>query len=190
MSGSDPRSGSGPRGGRATDQAEPTDFESLDAEQTPPEAGVAGRAAERPLLLVGYLLAGVYLGFIFVLSEVVSWYRIQEMFRFQSFHMYGIIGLAVIVGGAFLQLMKRARIRSLSGSPVVTRPKEWGGGRIPGARYWIGGTAFGMGWALLGACPGPIFALLGSGITVMVIPLAAALAGTWTYAALRPRLPH
>jgi uncharacterized protein len=112
------------------------------------------------------------------------------MFRFQSFHMYGIIGMAVAVGAVSLQVLKRGERRSLSGDPIGTQPKEWGGGGIPGARYWIGGTFFGMGWALLGACPGPIFALLGSGITVMVVPLMGALAGTWTYAVLRPWLPH
>ncbi len=181
--------------GPATAADGPPDFERLDtqpASLTPEAAAGQGqeRSGERALLLLGYLLTGTLLGFVFVLSEVVSWYRIQEMFRFQSFHMYGIIGMAVTVGALFLQILKRSGMTSLSGDPIRTQPKEWGGGRIPGARYWIGGTLFGMGWALLGACPGPIFALLGSGISVMLTPLAAALVGTWTYAALRPRLPH
>jgi uncharacterized protein len=169
----------------------PPDFECLDAGATPadPKRTEEGTSPGSALYL-GYLLAGVFLGFLFIVSEAVSWYRIQEMFRFQSFHMYGIIGMAVAVGAVSLQILKRRERRSLSGDPIGTQPKEWGGGRIPGARYWIGGTFFGMGWALLGACPGPIFALLGSGVTVMVVPLVGALAGTWTYAALRSRLPH
>jgi len=146
--------------------------------------------ANRPLFLLAYLLIGAYLGLIFVQSEVVSWFRIQEMFRFQSFHMYGIIGSAVLVGVVSVQIIKRLNPRTLTGERVQLSPKEWGDSRIPAARYWIGGTLFGMGWALLGACPGPIFALLGSGITVMVVALVAALAGTWAYAALRPYLPH
>ena len=151
-----------------------------------------GEASEGPGLgaLVPYLLIGAFLGFVFVMSEVVSWYRIQEMFRFQSFHMYGIIGSAVAVGLLSVQIIQRLGVRTASGEPIRLAPKEWGDGRIPAARYWMGGTAFGMGWALLGACPGPIFALLGSGITVLVVALLAALAGTWTYAAFRDRLPH
>jgi uncharacterized protein len=169
----------------------PPDFECLDAGPTGAAQPKDGEGkGPGPALYLGYLLAGTFLGFLFIVSEVVSWYRIQEMFRFQSFHMYGIIGMAVAVGAVSLQILKRGGRRSLSGDPIGTQPKEWGEGRIPGARYWIGGTFFGMGWALLGACPGPIFALLGSGITVMVVPLAGALLGTWTYAALRSRLPH
>lgn len=168
----------------------PIDFECLDAGRAPVEPEDPEGGAEDPGLLLGYLLAGVFLGFVFVLSEVISWFRIQEMFRFQSFHMYGIIGSAVVVGALSLQIMRRGEVKTLGGEPIRIRPKEWGGSRIPGARYWIGGTVFGMGWALLGACPGPIFALLGTGITVMAVPLVGAMAGTWVYAALRSRLPH
>lgn len=156
-------------------------------------AGVATAEAspvERPLALLAYLLIGMYLGVIFVQSEVVSWFRIQEMFRFQSFHMYGIIGSAVVVAAISVQIIKRLNIRSASGEPIKLNPKQWGDSKIPGARYWIGGTIFGIGWALLGACPGPIFALLGSGITVLVVALLAALAGTWAYSVLRSHLPH
>ena len=112
------------------------------------------------------------------------------MFRFQSFHMYGIIGGAVAVAVISLQLIKRFDIRTVDGEPIRLAPKQWGDSRIPGARYWIGGTLFGVGWALLGACPGPIFALFGSGVTVLIVALLAALLGTWAYALLRPYLPH
>lgn len=143
-----------------------------------------------PLALVGYLLIGIYLGVIFVQSEVVSWFRIQEMFRFQSFHMYGIIGMAVAVAAVSVQILKRMGLTSATGDAIKLSPKQWGDSRIPGARYWIGGTIFGIGWALLGACPGPIFALLGGGISVLVMALLGALAGTWAYSALRSKLPH
>ncbi len=136
--------------------------------------------------LLIYLAVGIYFGIVLVRSEVVSWFRIQEMFRFQAFHMYGIIGSAVVVAALSIQIIKRLGITTVTGEPIVLSPKVWG----TGTRYWLGGTIFGLGWALLGACPGPIFALLGSGVTVMVVALAAALLGTWTYGLLRPRLPH
>ncbi len=171
--------------------------ECLDTEQVtrraPSSGELEGRGGARRrqwLGLLGYLLVGVYLGVIFVQSEVVSWYRIQEMFRFQSFHMYGIIGTAVAVAAASVWLIKRLGVKTIGGDPIRLSPKEWGDSGIPGARYWIGGTLFGMGWALVGACPGPIFALLGAGVTVLVVALLSALLGTWTYAALRTRLPH
>jgi uncharacterized protein len=121
---------------------------------------------------------------------VVSWYRIQEMFRFQSFHMYGIIGSAVAVAALSVWMIKRLGVRTLHGESIHISPKEWGAGRVPGARYWIGGTLFGMGWALVGACPGPIFALMGAGVTVLAVALVAALLGTWAYALVQPLLPH
>jgi uncharacterized protein len=147
-------------------------------------------AGNRPLALLGYLAVGAYLGVIFVQSEVVSWFRIQEMFRFQSFHMYGIIGTAVAVAAVSVWLIKRLGLRTLHGEPIELSPKEWGESRIPGARYWLGGMFFGMGWALLGACPGPMFALLGAGVTVLAVALVSAMLGTWAYAALREVLPH
>ncbi|TVR60732.1 MAG: YeeE/YedE family protein [Gemmatimonadales bacterium] len=165
--------------------------------QGPKATGSGGAAATTaptpvvtPLALVGYLLIGMYLGIIFVQSEVVSWFRIQEMFRFQSFHMYGIIGMAVAVAAVSVQIIKRMGLTSATGEPIKLSPKQWGDSRIPGARYWIGGTLFGIGWALLGACPGPIFALLGGGVSVLVVALLGALAGTWAYSALRSKLPH
>jgi uncharacterized protein len=167
------------------------DFECLDVEQVPADQREqALDEGNRPLALLGYLLAGVFLGVVFLQSEVVSWFRIQEMFRFQSFHMYGIIGSAVAVAALSLWLIKRLDVTTTHGEPIRLTPKAWGTGRLPGARYWLGGTLFGVGWALVGACPGPVFALLGGGITVMAVALLAAIAGTWTYAALRPHLPH
>jgi hypothetical protein len=148
---------------------------------------VSAAVGETPVSLLGYLLLGVYLGIIFVQSEVISWFRIQEMFRFQSFHMYGIIGSAVAVAAGSIFAIKRWGARTIRSAPITIPPKE----RTPGLRrYWIGGTLFGLGWALLGACPGPIFALIGTGTSVMLVALASALAGTWVYGCIRARLPH
>ena len=108
------------------------------------------------------------------------------MFRFQSFHMYGIIGSAIVVAAISLQVIKRTGMRAMNGERIAVPPKTLGAG----TRYWLGGTFFGLGWALVGACPGPLFALLGTGVTVIVVPLASAIAGTWMYGMLRPRLPH
>jgi hypothetical protein len=136
--------------------------------------------------LLPYLLVGIYFGIIFTKSEVISWYRIQEMFRFQAFHMYGIIGSAIAVAAISVQIIKRKGIRSMDGSEINIPPKVMGSG----TRYWLGGTFFGLGWALTGACPGPMFALVGNGVLVMLVAIAAATAGTYTYGVLRPKLPH
>ncbi len=136
--------------------------------------------------LIPYLLIGIYLGIVFTKSEVISWYRIQEMFRFQAFHMYGIIGSAVVVAAISIQIIKKWRVRALGGSEIVIPPKEMGSG----TRYWAGGTVFGLGWAFAGACPGPLFALVGNGVTVMLVTIVAAVAGTFAYGVVRPRLPH
>ncbi|MEX2574674.1 MAG: DUF6691 family protein [Balneolaceae bacterium] len=133
-----------------------------------------------------YLTIGTLFGFVLMKSEVVSWFRIQEMFRFDSIHMYGIIGLAVIIGMLSVQIIKRWQLKDIHGNPISIPPKD--SSQVP--RYILGGTLFGIGWALLGACPGPIFALLGSGITVMAVPVLSALAGTYAYGLLRDRLPH
>ena len=135
---------------------------------------------------VTYLIVGTLFGIILVKSEVVSWYRIQEMFRFQAFHMYGILGSAMLTALASLQLLRRLGARALTGEAISVPPKVLGRGH----RYWIGGAVFGAGWSLTGACPGPLFALVGSGATVFVVTAIAALVGTWTYGYLRPRLPH
>lgn len=139
-----------------------------------------------PRRLGFYLILGIYFGILLTRSEAVSWYRIQEMFRFQAFHMYGIIGSAILVGASSIAIIKRLRLTDLDGQPIALQPKEMG----TGTRYWLGGTIFGLGWALTGACPGPLFALVGAGVPVMLVAIAAAMAGTWAYAAMRHRLPH
>ena len=136
--------------------------------------------------LFGYLLLGVFFGIVLTKSEVISWFRIQEMFRFQAFHMYGIIGSAVVVAASAIALIKRFNVKTVHGHDIYIQPKAMDEHR----RYWIGGTVFGLGWALAGACPGPLFALIGNGISVMVIAVGSAVVGTWTYGALRSRLPH
>ena len=136
--------------------------------------------------LPAYLIVGILFGILLTKSEVISWFRIQEMFRFQSFHMYGIIGSAIAVGMISIQLIERIGIKAADGSTITIPPKDLGTGR----RYWLGGTIFGLGWALAGACPGPIFALIGNGLLVMLLTLVSAIAGTWVYGYLRPRLPH
>lgn len=131
-----------------------------------------------------YLALGILFGLLLVKGEIVSWYRIQEMFRLQSFHMYGVIGSAVMVGMASVFLIKRFKIKSLTGEAIVFHPKKFNKGQV------IGGLMFGFGWALTGACPGPMFAQLGTGVTVISVVIASALAGTWMYGALREKLPH
>lgn len=135
---------------------------------------------------LAYPLLGVCFGFTLTQSEVLSWFRIQEMFRFQSPRMYEIIASAILVAGASLALIRKLGVTTISGEPIVIPPKSMG----KGVRYAAGGTIFGLGWALVGACPGPLFALLGNGVTVMIAAIASALAGTWLYGYLKPRLPH
>ena len=169
--------------------AEPV--ECIDTEQViAPLKAQALREGNAPLALLAYGLFGAYLGLVFTKGEVISWFRIQEMFRFDSLHMYGIIGSAVAVAGVSVWLIKQLGLTTVHGEPIHLTPKQWGQSRLPGARYWMGGMTFGFGWALLGACPGPLFALLGGGVSVMVVALLSALGGTWAYAALRDRLPH
>ena len=130
-----------------------------------------------------YLVLGILFGIILTKSEVISWFRIQEMFRFQAFHMYGVIGSAVVVGLLSIQFIKRNRLKTLNGEPIRIADKQYNHGA------WIGGIIFGLGWALTGACPGPLFAQLGSGVGAAAVLILAALAGTWTYSALREKLP-
>lgn len=136
--------------------------------------------------LLAYLLLGIGFGIVLTKSEVVSWFRIQEMFRFQSPRMYEIIASAVTVAAASVAVIKKLGLKALSGEPITIPPKTLGNG----VRYALGGTLFGLGWALTGACPGPLFALVGSGVTVMIVSIISALAGTWLYGFLRPKLPH
>jgi uncharacterized protein len=133
---------------------------------------------------VAYLLAGIVFGLVLIKGEIISWFRIQEMFRFQSFHMYGIIGTAIVVGLITTQLMKRTKATSLDGEAIEIQPKEFSKGLV------IGGLMFGFGWALTGACPGPIYTQIGAGYLPVVITLISAIAGTWLYGAMRQRLPH
>lgn len=132
-----------------------------------------------------FLLAGVFFGIIMFKSEAASWYRIQEMFRFQSIHMYGIIGLAVALGVPMVWLIKKNNVKDFTGAPIVFQPKAWSIWR-----YLLGGTIFGLGWALSGACPGPIVVNIGAGYGGFVIVLASAILGTFVYGLVRNKLPH
>ncbi len=132
-----------------------------------------------------FILAGIIFGIVMTKSEAISWYRIQEMFRFQSFHMYGIIGTAVVLGVIAVALIKKYRLRDFQGNPIVIAPKEKGI-----ARYLIGGTIFGLGWALTGACPGPMFVNLGYGFISMGIVIIFATLGTYLYGVVKDKLPH
>ncbi|MEZ4698079.1 MAG: DUF6691 family protein [Rhodothermales bacterium] len=133
-----------------------------------------------------YLVLGILFGVVLIKSEVVSWFRIQEMFRFQAFHMYGVIGSAVVVGMISLQLIKRLGLRTIHGETIEVASKPLG----RGVSYVAGGLIFGIGWGLLGACPGPIYALFGAGVSVIVVSFVAALAGAWTYGLTKRFLPH
>lgn len=131
-----------------------------------------------------YLFVGLLFGVVFVKAEVVSWFRIQEMFRLQSFHMYGIIGSAVLTGIVSVWLIKRLGIKTIYGEPIMFKPKKFNRGQI------YGGLIFGLGWGLTGACPGPLFAQIGTGATVAAVVLLSAIAGTWIYGRFRDSLPH
>jgi uncharacterized membrane protein YedE/YeeE len=149
-------------------------------------AAVTPAAPTRAKFLLAYFLVGLAFGLTLMKAELVSWFRIQEMFRFQAFHMYGVMGSAVLVAAASLAIIERLGLRAADGSAIVVPPKVLG----HGLRYGIGGGLFGIGWALTGACPGPLFALVGGGVSIMLVVILAALAGTWTYGYLRPWLPH
>lgn len=135
--------------------------------------------------LIKYIITGTLFGIVMTKSEAVSWYRIQEMFRFQSFHMYGIIGTAVILGMTSVYLIKRLKAKDISGNLIVFQDKHKA---YP--RYIIGGTIFGIGWAITGSCPGPMFVNLGNGYPAMAIVILGALAGTYLYGLIRHKLPH
>jgi len=134
---------------------------------------------------IKFLLLGIVFGIVMTKSEAVSWYRIQEMFRFQAFHMYGIIGTAVILGVAGVALIKRFRMRDYHGNPIMFNPKE-----KSVARYLIGGSIFGLGWALSGACPGPMVVNIGYGYWAMAIVFFFAIVGTYLYGLVKNKLPH
>ncbi len=132
-----------------------------------------------------YILVGFVFGIVLTKSEAVSWYRIYEMFQFQSFHMYGIIMVAVLTGLIGIQIIKRKSLKDIKGLPIDVKDKE-----IGSARYWIGGLFFGLGWALVGSCPGPIFILLGAGFWSVILVLVGALIGTFIYGVIKDKLPH
>jgi len=132
-----------------------------------------------------FLFVGIFFGIVLVKSEAVSWYRIYEMFKFQSFHMYGIIGSAVVIGVVGIFLIKKFELKSIEGKPIAVPPKEKGF-----VSYILGGTIFGLGWALAGACPGPMYILLGAGVFTISIVILAAMLGTFVYGLLKNRLPH
>lgn len=133
---------------------------------------------------IKYLIVGVLFGIVFVKAEIVSWFRIQEMFRLQSFHMYGIIGSAIAVGMLSVFLIKKFNIKTIYGEEIKFHPKKFNMGQV------YGGLIFGLGWAITGACPGPLFAQIGTGVTVIAVTLLSAIAGTWVYGYLRDKLPH
>lgn len=131
-----------------------------------------------------YLFAGIFFGILLVKAEVISWFRIQEMFRLESFHMYGVIGSAIVVGAIGIWIIKKFKLKTIHGEPIILHPKQFNKGQV------YGGLLFGCGWALTGACPGPLFALIGSGATAVIVVLFSAIAGTWVYGLVRNKLPH
>ncbi len=133
---------------------------------------------------IKFLLLGVFFGFVLTKAEVISWFRIQEMFRFEAFHMYGVIGSAVMVGMLSVFLIRWLNLKSADGEKIVLRPKKFHTGTL------VGGIIFGLGWALTGACPGPLFALVGNGFSIILVPLFSAILGTWVYGYFRDKLPH
>ncbi len=140
---------------------------------------------DKPLVAnIKYAVAGIVFGIILVKAEVISWFRIQEMFRLQSFHMYGVIGSAVVTGIISVLLIKKFNVKSIDGEPIKLESKKFNKGQI------YGGLLFGFGWAITGACPGPLFAQIGTGATVIIVTLLSAIAGTWVYGKFKDNLPH
>ncbi|WP_353166227.1 DUF6691 family protein [Empedobacter brevis] len=132
-----------------------------------------------------YILLGIVFGITMYKAETASWFRIYEMFNFQSFHMYGFIGSALAIGMIGIKLIKKKKTKNIDGKPIYIQPKN-----KSIVRYLTGGIFFGLGWALVGACPGPIFVLLGAGLFTMLIVIVGALLGTYLYGILRNKLPH
>ncbi len=131
-----------------------------------------------------YLIIGFCFGFVLIKSEAVSWFRIMEMFRFQAFHMYGIICSAIVIGATGVWLIRKFKIKAADGTPINLVPKELNKGTV------IGGLMFGFGWAMTGACPGPLYVLAGSGYLVILMILLSAILGTYVYGLLKDKLPH
>ena len=142
-------------------------------------------ALDKPLISnIKYIFAGLIFGIFLVKSEVISWFRIQEMFQLKSFHMYGVIGSAVVVGIISIFLIKKFKTKSIEGEEIKLESKKFNKGQI------YGGLTFGLGWAITGACPGPLFAQIGTGASVIIVTLLSAIAGTWVYGKFRDKLPH
>lgn len=132
-----------------------------------------------------FFLIGIFFGIVMTKSEAISWFRIHEMFRFESFHMYGIIGTAVVLGALIIGAMKKFNIPTIEGTPVTYTPMK-----LSIKRHLLAGSIFGLGWALIGACPGPMYVLLGHGYWIFLVVLASATLGTFTYGLVKDKLPH
>ncbi len=161
-----------------------TDFEVLSLDTTDDIEIRESQPALKWYQYLKYIVAGIAFGILLIKSEVISWFRIQEMFRLQSFHLYGVIGSAVITGIISVWLIKKTNAKTISGEPIRFSRKTFNKGQV------YGGLLFGFGWAITGACPGPLYAQIGTGATVIIITLLSAVAGTWVYGYLRGKLPH
>lgn len=133
---------------------------------------------------IKFIVVGILFGIVFVKAEIISWFRIQEMFRLQSFHMFGVIGSAIAVGMLSIWLIKKFNVKTIHGEAIAFTKKKFNKGQV------YGGLLFGFGWALTGACPGPLFAQIGTGATVVIVTLLSAIAGTWVYGRFKDYLPH
>ena len=156
----------------------------LENKNTDGEGINASQKNETAFVNLKYLIVGIFFGIVFVKAEIISWFRIQEMFNLESFFMYGVIGSAVAVGVISVFLIKKFNIKNLQGEKIEIQPKTFSKGQI------YGGLLFGFGWAITGACPGPLFAQIGTGATVIVVTLVSAIAGTWVYGLIKDKLPH
>ena len=152
-----------------------------------PPTSTARESTSSLAALLPYVAIGAFLGVVMIKGEIVSWFRIQEMFRFQGFHIYGVLGTACLTSFISIQLLTRTGARAFTGEPIEVARKALRRGAY---RYWLGGTIFGIGWGLTGACVGPLFALAGAGFPVFAVAIVSALFGAWLYALARPHLPH
>ena len=156
----------------------------LENKNTDSEGINASHKKETGFANLKYLIVGIFFGIVFVKAEIISWFRIQEMFHLQSFFMYGVIGSAVAVGVISVFIIKKFNIKTLQGEKIEIQPKTFSKGQI------YGGLLFGFGWAITGACPGPLFAQIGTGATVIIVTLLSAIAGTWFYGWMKDKLLH
>ena len=163
--------------------ANTSNFQVIEQDEFTCDAPNSQAKQESTLSNLKYMVIGIAFGIVFVKAEIISWFRIQEMFRMTSFHMYGVIGTAVVTGIISIFLIKKLGIKTLAGEEIKIAPKTFNKGQI------YGGLLFGFGWAMTGACPGPLFAQIGSGFGVVMVSLLAAVAGTWTFGLLKNKLP-